>query len=236
MKVLAIDSSAKSSSVAIIEDEKILSEFYLNNGLTHSHTLAPMIKNILDNTNLSLNEIDAFAVSNGPGSFTGIRIGISIVQGMAMVLNKPCVPVSTLYSMAFNNLDTDYIICASMDARRNQVYNALFETNGNLITRLTPDRAISIDELSLELKNLGKKVIFVGDGADLCYNNMKNILLESKLAPENTKYQKASSVAFAAFNLFKEQGFTMVEDLKPTYLRLSQAERELKNKNNGGIL
>ena len=172
MKILAIESSAKAASVAITDNQKILGEFYLNIGLTHSQTLAPMIQNLLESTNLSIDEIDAFAVAVGPGSFTGIRIGVSTIKGMAFALNKPCIGVSTLEGMAFNIPIYEGIICASMDARCNQVYNALFEIKDGLPKRLTNDRAISIENLKQELKLSQKKVIFVGDGAEICYNNM----------------------------------------------------------------
>lgn len=230
MKILAIDSSAKPVSVAIIEDKKLLGEFFINISLTHSQTLMPMVESILNNTNININDIDAFAVTNGPGSFTGIRIGTSAIKGMAMLKDIPCIPVSTLYSMAYNLLGRDVIACAVMDARCGQVYNAIFDIDGENITRLTQDRTISIEELYSEIEKFEKKVIFVGDGAFLCYNNNKHNL-NVHLANESIRYQRASSVAFAAYDQYlKGNAAISSMNLVPKYLRLPQAERELINK------
>lgn len=229
MKILALESSAKAGSVAILDNQKILGEFYLNVGLTHSQTLAPMIKTLLENTKLSLEDIDAFAVSVGPGSFTGIRIGVSTIKGMAFALNKPCIGVSTLEGMAFNIPKYNGIICTCMDARCNQVYNALFEIQDNLPKRLTKDRAISIEDLINELKLLQKKVILVGDGAEICYNKMKDII-DTEIAPEHLRYQRASTVALAAGSIKEKSNLISCNALNPVYLRLSQAERELQKK------
>lgn len=229
MKILAIDSSAKAVSVAVIEGQKLLGEFFVNVGLTHSQTLVPMVEEVLKITNIKINEIDAFAVSEGPGSFTGLRIGIAAIKGMAFAHKVPCIVVSTLYSMAYNFADENAIICAVMDARCNQVYNAFFEIYDEKITRLTPDRTISIQDLYLELKKLGKKVILVGDGADLCYNNKNDLNLQ--LAHENRRFQRASSVAFAAYDIYLTENLTVNSaDLVPKYLRIPQAERELNKK------
>ena len=170
MKVLAVDSSAKSASVCVIEDEKILGEFFINTKLTHSETLMPMISSLLKNARIDINSIDVVAISSGPGSFTGVRIGIAAVKGMSFALNKPCVGVSTLEAMAYNFKGSNCIISAVMDARRDQVYNVLFRVNCDNIIRLTSDRAISIEDLNIEIKNEYNKenIIFVRDGADLC--------------------------------------------------------------------
>lgn len=231
MKILAVDSSAKAVSAAIIEDKKLLSEFFVNVNLTHSQTLLPMIEDILKNTMLKVGDVDAFAVSTGPGSFTGLRIGIAAIKGMAFTNEIPCIEVSTLHSMAYNFMGENVIVCAVMDARRNQVYNAIFEVCDEKITRLTPDRTISIDELYFELEKLEKKVFFVGDGAILCYNNYKNNL-NLRLAFENKRFQRASSVAFAAFDSYLNAPEKIINsvDLSPKYLRLPQAERELLDK------
>ena len=230
MKILAIDSSAKSASVAIIEDKKLLGEFFVNVGLTHSQTLMPMIEDTLKNTNLKISDIDAFAVSVGPGSFTGLRIGIAAVKGIAFADEIPCIEVSTLYSMAYNLIDENAIICAVMEARCNQVYNAVFDVCDEKITRLTPDRTISIEELYFELEKLEKKVILVGDGAVLCYNKDENNL-DLHLAHENKRFQRASSVAFAAYDAYLNDNATISSaDLVPKYLRIPQAERELIKK------
>lgn len=229
MKILAIDSSAKSASVAIVEDGRLLGEFFVNVGLTHSQTLLSMVESTLKNTNVKVEEINAFAVSSGPGSFTGLRIGIAAIKGLAFEREIPCIEVSTLYSMAYNFIDSNVVVCAVMDARCNQVYNAIFDVCDEKITRLTPDRTISIDELHSELKSIEKKVVFVGDGAVLCYNESKSGVY---LAPENRRFQRASSVAFAAYNLILEGNAVLVNsaDLTPKYLRIPQAERELNKK------
>lgn len=230
MKILAIDSSAKAASVAIIENKKLLGEFFVNVGLTHSQTLMPMVEDTLKNTNLKISDINAFAVSVGPGSFTGLRIGVAAIKGMAFADDIPCIEVSTLYSMAYNLINEDAIICAVMDARCNQVYNAVFDVCDEKITRLTPDRTISIEELYFELEKLEKKVILVGDGAVLCYNKNKNNL-NLHLAHENKRFQRASSVAFAAYVAYLNDNATISSaDLVPKYLRIPQAERELIKK------
>lgn len=235
MKILALDSSAKAASVAIVEDKFIIGEFFINTTLTHSQTLVPMIDNLLENTKCSLDEIDAFAVSAGPGSFTGIRIGISVIKGMAMALNKPCFGVSTLESLAYNLLGNNIIVSSCMDARCNQVYNAIFNINGDHVERLTPDRAISIDELGNDLKKYSSNIKIVGDGSDLCYNRLNSILSNLCTAPEALKYSKASSIALYAFD--NPNSSLSASELLPQYLRLPQAQRELKKRLNlnGGI-
>ncbi len=230
MKILAIDSSAKAVSVAITEDKNLLGEFFVNVGLTHSQTLMPMVEEILKNTRLKISDIDAFAVSTGPGSFTGLRIGIAAIKGLAFADATPCIGVSTLYSMAYNFAGENAVICAVMDARCNQVYNAIFDICDEKITRLTSDRTISIEELSFELEKLEKKVILVGDGAVLCYNKIKNNL-NLHLAHENRRFQRASSVAIAAYDAYLNGNAAINSaDLLPKYLRIPQAERELIKK------
>lgn len=234
MKILAIDSSAKAASVALVEDGRLLGEFFINVGLTHSQTLMPMVEDLLKNTGVKLSEVEAFAVSAGPGSFTGLRIGIASVKGMALLSDTPCVGVSTLEAMAYNFIGEDALVCAVMDARCNQLYNAIFEVNNGKITRLTPDRTISIDELYAEVAALDREVVFVGDGALLCYNRNTNGL-NVRLAPEAKRFQRASSVAFAALaSLASGQKPISAEALVPTYLRIPQAERELKRKSQQG--
>lgn len=230
MKILAIDSSAKSASVAILENKKLIGETFVNVNLTHSRTLMCMTEDLLKNTRTDISSIDAFAVSAGPGSFTGVRIGISCIKGMAMPFDKPCIPVSTLHSMVYNLIDNDAIICAVMDARCNQVYNAMFNISNGEIIRLTEDRTILIEELYEEIKIFEKKVIFVGDGADLCYNKMDNAKVYVKIAPEIKRYQCASGVALAGYELLKKGEILNCDSIEPIYLRIPQAERELNKK------
>ena len=226
MKILSVDSSAKACSAAILEDDKILGSFFINTALTHSQTLVPMIDAVVKNTSTDLNTIDAFAVSAGPGSFTGVRIGVAAIKGLAMPLNKPCISVSTLESMPYNIISENCIAVCVMDARCSQVYNALFEIKNGEVQRLCEDRALSIDDLAEDLKQYKNKLILVGDGAELCYNSFKEKIDNISLAPENSRYQNASGVAFASLN--KE--LISYDELLPTYLRLPQAQRELKKR------
>ncbi len=231
MKILAIDSSAKAASVAINEDGKILGEFFINVKLDHSQTLMPMVSSLLKNTFINIKDIDFFAVAAGPGSFTGVRIGVAAIKGMALANNKPCVSVSALEAMSYNFIHNDCIVCSTMDARRDQVYNAIFEINNKKIKRLTSDRAISIESLINELKSYEKKQVFlVGDGADLCYNDIDSAKSFINLSPENLKYQKASGVSFIAETKIKNGETCSAETLMPLYLRLPQAQRELNKK------
>lgn len=234
MKILVMDSSAVSASVAISNDTAILGEFYTNTGLTHSQTLMPMCEALLKNTQTSLDDIDAFAVCKGPGSFTGLRIGIASVKGMAMALDKPCVAVSTLECIAYGGVNLDGIICAVMDARCNQVYNALFRCKDGELERICDDRAIAISELEQELADVNEKIYLLGDGA---YITKQNLSDDKYILPaSNNVYQRASSLALLAERKFKNNDIVSPEQLMPTYLRLPQAERELNNKKlNGGI-
>jgi tRNA threonylcarbamoyladenosine biosynthesis protein TsaB len=192
----------------------------VNVKITHSQTLLPLAENILKAAKLSLHDIDAFAVSNGPGSFTGLRISVSAVKGMAFALNKPVCGVSTLLALAYNLLGRDAIACCVMDARRGEVYNALFDVCGGNVERLTPDRAISLAELGGELSQLTEKeIVFVGDGAELAHDYFEETC---SIAPEITRYQNAASVCFAA----DESEFVPAKKLMPVYIRKPQAERE----------
>ncbi len=230
MKILALDSSATAASVALLEDEFIIGEFYIHTKRTHSQTLLPMIDALLTNTSVSINEIDLFAVSNGPGSFTGIRIGVAAIKGMAMALKKPCVAVSTLWAMAAMHIDKDGMICAVMDARCNQVYNALFRISKGKIERMTEDRAILIDDLKNELTNYEEIINLVGDGSILCYNNFGSLLENVRLSAEQSRYQKAFGVGMVGLEKYRLGEIVSAEELLPSYLRLPQAERELKKR------
>lgn len=233
MKILAIDSSAKTVSAALLDEQKLIGEFYINTKTTHSETLMPMVDALLKNTNTNLKDIDLFAVANGPGSFTGIRIGVCAVKGMSYAVDKKCIGISTLESLAYNLIDKDCIAVAAMDARRHQVYNAIFDISSGKVNRLCEDRAISIEDLYKELSenyvNSKKTIFLVGDGADLCYNDFgdkdKCICLTSKCS----RFQKASSVGLVAMKN-GDNNYIKCNKLMPRYLRLSQAERELKLK------
>lgn len=230
MKILAVDTSATAASVAVAEENKLIGEFSINTALTHSQTLMPMVDELLKNTGLSVNNIDAVAVNAGPGSFTGVRIGVAAVKGIAFPKNLPCVSVSTLESMAYNMLGNDCIVCSVMDARCSQVYNALFRVKGCTVTRMTDDRALSLTDLKNELRNINEKVVLVGDGAVLCSKFLGEELEKIMLAPFNNRIQTASSVAYAAFEKINNGETVKADELMPVYLRLPQAQRELNKK------
>ena len=230
MKILAVDTSATAASVAVAEENKLIGEFSINTALTHSQTLMPMVDELLKNTGLSVNNIDAVAVNAGPGSFTGVRIGVAAVKGIAFPKNLPCVSVSTLESMAYNMLGNDCIVCSVMDARCSQVYNALFRVKGCTVTRMTDDRALSLTDLKNELQNINEKVVLVGDGAVLCSKFLGEGLENIMLAPFNNRIQTASSVAYAAFEKINNGETVKADELMPVYLRLPQAQRELNKK------
>jgi len=223
MKILGIDSSARSASAAITDGEKVLGCFYTNTGLTHSQTLMPMIESLLKNANVRIDDIDLIAVNKGPGSFTGIRIGVAAAKGMADVYGA-----STLGSMAYNLIDSDCIACCAMDARCGQVYYALFDITDGKITRLTEDNADSIENVEKKLKEYKKIKFIVGDGAEICYNNLKNID-DVHLASQTHRFQSAIGVCFEAMNAPEDQ-YIESAMLVPEYLRLPQAERELNKK------
>lgn len=226
MKILALESSATACSVALCEDEKLIAHSYQNNGLTHSVTLMPMTVNLLSGCGISLDEVELIAVAAGPGSFTGLRIGVAAAKGLAWPNGKRCAACSTLESMAWNLAHTGGEICAVMDARRHQVYNARFASDGAALTRLTPDRAISLEELADELKKSGNPQILVGDGAVLCYTTLKELGLDVRLAPPHLQFQSAWGVARCALELARRGELTDASGLTPNYHRLSQAERE----------
>lgn len=228
MKILGVDSSAKSASAAICENGRLISECFVNASLTHSRTLMPMVDNALKQADMNIKDIDAFCVNVGPGSFTGIRIGVAAVKGLALAENKPCAGISTLESMAYNFADDSCLVCAAMDARCNQVYTALFRCNGSSVERICEDKAISIDELCEELKKFNEKIYLAGDGAEICMNVFENSVPNVFLSGENRRYQRAFGVALAAEN--NKEAFTDSALLAPVYLRLPQAERELKIK------
>lgn len=233
MKLLAVDSTAAPASVAIWEDGRLCGEFFIHTSLTHSVTLMPMCQALLQNTMTDIKEIDAFAVTAGPGSFTGVRIGVAAVKGMAQALDKPCIAVSTLEAMAQNLLGTDCIICAVMDARCKQFYNALFQSKGGVLTRLTQDRALSHVQLAADLKAYQKRIILTGDGSQAAYALLSDEVKNLEFAQPLLRYQRAGGVAMAAYRLYMQGEHFTAARLMPFYLRLSQAERELKKKTEG---
>ena len=226
MLILAFESSARAASVALVEDGRLISQYSQCSGLTHSRTLLPMAEDMLKNAELTLDKVDLFAVAHGPGSFTGIRIGVSTVKGLAWAADKPCVGVSTLEAMAWHGLAAGGLVCPVMDARRCQVYNALFRWEGGALLRLCPDRAIGLEELTEELLTDPSPKLVVGDGAQLCCDYLTAHGIPCRPAPENMRYQSAVGVALAAEDMAHRGETVSSRELVPTYLRLSQAERE----------
>lgn len=227
MMILALESSATACSAALTRDGQLVAQNYQNSGLTHSRTLLPMVQSMLDTCGAKLSDVDVIAVAAGPGSFTGLRIGVATAKGLAWAEDKDCAPCSTLESMAWPlaHMEGKLIVCA-MDARRKQVYNALFLAKGGKLERLSPDRAISLAELGEELKKYENPKIVVGDGAQLCYNTLVNEVFALELAPVNLRMQSAWGVARAAEEVAAQGALVKGGDLAPVYHRLSQAERE----------
>jgi tRNA threonylcarbamoyladenosine biosynthesis protein TsaB len=223
---MSFDTSSLAASVSISDSERLIGEYYCDARLTHSQTIMPMAENLLKNTRTSINDIDLFAVTKGPGSFTGLRIGLSAVKGIAQITEKPCLGISTLESLSYNLVGCKGISCAVMDARCSQVYTAMFDLdNGN--ARLTPDEAISLEELQKRIKDIKKSIILVGDGAMLCYNSFGKDLDNVSIAPSALRLQHSYSTAVAAQkHLADGEKPIQAEELLPSYLRLSQAERE----------
>lgn len=221
MLLLSVDSSAVTASAALTDGNRIIKSELINKGLTHSETLLPLIKRVMEG--YSYSELDAIAITAGPGSFTGVRIGVSTVKGLAFSNDIPCISVSTLEAIAYNFVDEDCVVCAVMDARRMQFYNALFKIENGKVIRLCEDRAISIEDLKQDVKKYDK-VIIAGDGAKLCFENIE--LDNVVIAADENIFQNGIGVSRAAQNKDKINSASLM----PVYLRLSQAERELKLK------
>ncbi len=226
MKILAFETSAKAASVALTQEGKLLGESYQNTGLTHSQTLMVMAQDLLRQCGVAISQLDAVAVANGPGSFTGVRIGVAAAKGLAWGAELPCVGVSTLSAMAVGLGAWQGYVCPVMDARRSQVYNALFHVDCGKYTRIREDRAISLQELGEDVKNLSQPIFLVGDGSVLCYNTLLEAVPALVLPPEHRMHQRAVGVALEAQRMMHEGAIPPAAELVPNYLRLSQAERE----------
>ena len=226
MLILAFETSAKAGSVALMEDGVLLGESYQNTGLTHSQTLMVMAEDVLKSSGKTPGDVQAVAVAAGPGSFTGVRIGVAAAKGLAWGGDIPCYGVSTLEAMALTLGAYDGYVLPVMDARRSQVYNALFCAKAGKLTRLTEDRAISLEDLAAEIKSLEKPIFLVGDGSTLCYNTLSEAVPQLVLPPEHRMHQRASGVALAAMEKIAAGDPGDAAALTPNYLRLSQAERE----------
>ena len=229
MLTLSFESSAKAASAALTRDRELIAEYTQCAELTHSRTLLPMAEDMLKNTGFSVKDIDVFACSRGPGSFTGIRIGVATVKGLAWAAEKPCIGVSTLEAMAWNGVSAGGYVCCVMDARRSQVYNAIFEIQSGVPVRIREDRAVSLEDLIADVRSLrcdgrtqSMPVFIVGDGTAITEKAFDSAGVPIRKAPSNLVYQNAWGVAMASLD--KEP--VTSESLLPVYLRLSQAERE----------
>ena len=226
MKILAFETSAKAASVALTDGGKLLAESYQNTGMTHSQTLMVMAQDLLKTCGLSPKDVDAVAVAAGPGSFTGVRIGVAAAKGYAWGGELPCYGVSTLEAMARSLGVWQGYIVPAMDARRSQVYTAIFHAEKGVLTRVEEDMAISLQELGEKIKNYEESIFLVGDGAQLCYNTLLEEVPALVLPPEHRMHQRAAGVALAAQAMADAGDPGNGAELTPNYLRLSQAERE----------
>ena len=227
MKIMAFDSTAKRASVAVSEDDRLLAEFSIDNGLTHSELLLPMAEDVLRSLKLSFSDIEMYATSVGPGSFTGVRIGVSLIKGLAFGKDMPCVDVSTLEALAENLRGINGIVVPCMDARRNETYTAIFKSHGEKMTRLTPDEAISIVALAERLKEyVGEDIYLVGDGYEPVVKGLSALGITTCNTPTLIRQQSAYSVARVAKRKYDTGGYTTDRKIAPTYLRVPQAERE----------
>lgn len=226
MKILALESSAKSVSVAVCENSVILAQGYQNTGLTHSVTMMPLLENMLEKASLSLQEMDIIAVAAGPGSFTGLRIGVSAAKGLAWTLDKPCCGVSTLEAMAENGRSFEGTVICAMDARRQQIYNAIFECRNGVLHRRCEDRAVALAQVAEDLRHDPAPKLVLGDGAQLCCDYLTAQGIACRMAPPHLRYQQAAGVALVAEVMAQSGNTVSAQALQPTYLRLSQAERE----------
>ena len=226
MRILALESSATAASVAVCEDQELIAQTVLHTGLTHSQTLLPMLENLLSACKLRLADMELIAVAVGPGSFTGLRIGVSAAKGLSWATGLPCAACSTLESMAWTVAHCRGDICTLMDARRGQVYHARFRSDGKQLTRLSPDQAISLEDLAQVLREAETPQLLVGDGARQGLDYLEKAGILVTLAPPHLRLQSAWGVARCALEAAR-RGETLSGDaLIPTYLRLSQAERE----------
>lgn len=234
VKVLAIDTSSMVASAAIMDKEKLVAEYVINHERTHSEQLMPIIEELLENCRISIREIDAVAVASGPGSFTGLRIGAATAKGLAHAHNKKLIGVPTLDGLAFNLPYCQGIICPIMDARRNQVYTALYKWARGSFYKLKPHAAMALSELLEELKTGEEAVVFLGDGVPVHREAIKDMLGErARFAPGNADRQRASSIAALAMEALKRGEGGSGDDFVPFYLRKSQAEREYQKKHGG---
>ena len=230
MLLLALETSAKAASAALFENNTLLGEIYQNTGLTHSQTLLVMAQDLLGQCGKTTQDLTDVAVANGPGSFTGVRIGAAAAKGLAWGRELPCWGVSTLEAMALNLGGHQGYVCPVMDARRSQVYNALFYADKGQLKRVTEDRAIALADLATELEQLDAPIYLVGDGSNLTYKTLSSQIPALVLPPEHRMHQRAAGVGLAALAMQARGESSDAAALSPNYLRLSQAERERQEK------
>ena len=226
MRILAFETSAKAASVALLQDGLLLGEYMQNSGQTHSRTVMQMAEDLQKNCDLTARDVDAAACAAGPGSFTGVRIGLAAAKGFAWGREIPLVGVSTLEAMVRTVALADGVYCAAMDARRNQVYTAVFQVENGVFRRLMDDSAISVEELGEKLMALNGFKYLVGDGAALCFQALSASVPGLILLPEHLRMQRAAGVALLAWEQLHTGDVPAAGDVAPNYLRLSQAERE----------
>lgn len=230
MKILSLESSGLVASVAVLEDDRLLGEYTINYKKTHSQTLLPMLAEVARMLELDLETVDAIAVSGGPGSFTGLRIGSATAKGLALALNKPIVSVPTVDAMAYNLWGVEDVICPLMDARRNQTYTGLYCFEEQEFRVLQPQCAVGIDEITEQINGLGRKVLFLGDVDPFREYLTENVRVPFRFVPPQNSRQRAASVAQLGAELLRQGKGQESWQHKPEYLRLSQAERERKER------
>ena len=225
MIILGMDTSSVNATVALLNDRKLIGEYIISNDRTHSQIIMPLLDDLLSKTGINISDVDVFATCIGPGSFTGLRIGITTIKTLAQAMNKPVIGIDSLKGLSLNVMSNDYI-CPLIDARHNQVYTALYKDN---LCKTEPD-VVDIDILLESLR--GKKTVFVGDGVLTYQDKINEFANENwKIAPINLQMQKASSICYGAYERAVNNDFDNLFSLVPLYLRKSQAERELEEKN-----
>lgn len=226
MNILAIDSSGLVASVALQSGDILTGEYTIQNKKTHSQTLLPMVRDLLEMADKKPDSLDAVAVAAGPGSFTGLRIGASTAKGLSQALQIPIVPVPTLEGLAWNLAGKEALICPLMDARREQVYYGIYDVSGKMPLVCSEQKAAPIEEALEDVNRLGRPVVFLGDGVPVFEKRFEQVKVPWKTAPENLRYQKASSIASLGMRYFQQGKYVAAKDFAPVYLRVSQAERE----------
>ena len=233
MKILGIDSSGLVASVAVVEDDNLLGEFTMNYKKTHSQTLLPMLDTLAKMIELDLNTVDAIAVSGGPGSFTGLRIGSATAKGLGLALEKPLIHIPTVDALAYNLCGHRDMVCPLMDARRNQTYTGLYAFDGNHMQALLAQCAAGIDEIVAKINEIGRAVVFLGDGVPVFETYIgEHVTVPHTFAPAHVNKQRAAAVAALGEIYYKEGKTETAQEHRPDYLRLSQAERERMEREN----